>query len=220
MTASADRTRNGQAAPPRTLHVANEDESLPIGGIASCLREVVARTAAESVRRTRLVPLQAPERRLGACATHAHDHRARCGCTTSRSGSRCSALVGGHGAVWFMWMGEVELADGSIVHIYKHRGTRRSLHLCAGRPSVRLRGRPQATARRTRTRWPTWCSRAGGPRTRISSSAHDRVLRQPDAVAAPSLLWQSQHPCARQKLAPKRARPGRPARPRAGAILA
>ena len=29
-----------------------------------------------------------------------------------------------------MWMGEVELADGSVVHIYKHRATRRSLHLC------------------------------------------------------------------------------------------
>jgi hypothetical protein len=39
-------------------------------------------------------------------------------------------LVGRHGVVWFMWMGEVELADGSVLHIYKHSATRRSLHLC------------------------------------------------------------------------------------------
>lgn len=32
-------------------------------------------------------------------------------------------------AKWFMWMGEVELDDGSSVHAYKHRMTRRYLHL-------------------------------------------------------------------------------------------
>lgn len=38
-------------------------------------------------------------------------------------------LVGGHSASWFMWMYEVELADGSAVHAYKHVSTRRYLHL-------------------------------------------------------------------------------------------
>jgi len=39
------------------------------------------------------------------------------------------AAVGGHHAVWFMWMCEVELVDGTRVHVYKHSSTRRSLHL-------------------------------------------------------------------------------------------
>ena len=39
------------------------------------------------------------------------------------------ALVGGHHAVWFMWMYEVELSDGSKIHCYKHCSTRRSMHL-------------------------------------------------------------------------------------------
>lgn len=36
------------------------------------------------------------------------------------------ALVG-----WFMWMHEVRLADGTALHAYKHRATRRYLHLDA-----------------------------------------------------------------------------------------
>lgn len=30
---------------------------------------------------------------------------------------------------WFMWMGELELEDGTSVHSYKHRSTRRYAHL-------------------------------------------------------------------------------------------
>ena len=30
---------------------------------------------------------------------------------------------------WFMWMCEVELEDGALVQVYKHRITRRYLHL-------------------------------------------------------------------------------------------
>lgn len=30
---------------------------------------------------------------------------------------------------WFMWMGEVRLDNGVAVHAYKHRSTRRYLHL-------------------------------------------------------------------------------------------
>lgn len=30
---------------------------------------------------------------------------------------------------WFMWMGEIGLEDGTSVHSYKHRDTRRYLHL-------------------------------------------------------------------------------------------
>lgn len=37
-------------------------------------------------------------------------------------------LVGGLTA-WFMWMGELELEDGTSVHSYKHRSTRRYAHL-------------------------------------------------------------------------------------------
>jgi hypothetical protein len=29
----------------------------------------------------------------------------------------------------FMWMGEIELSDGTAVHAYKHRSTRRYFHL-------------------------------------------------------------------------------------------
>lgn len=32
-------------------------------------------------------------------------------------------------STWFMWMGEIELEDGTSVHAYKHRSTRRYLHL-------------------------------------------------------------------------------------------
>jgi hypothetical protein len=39
------------------------------------------------------------------------------------------AAVGGHRAGWFMWMYEVELDDGTAVHVYKHISTRRSMHL-------------------------------------------------------------------------------------------
>jgi hypothetical protein len=39
------------------------------------------------------------------------------------------AAVGGRHAVWFMWMYEVELADKSRVHAYKHKITRRYMHL-------------------------------------------------------------------------------------------
>jgi hypothetical protein len=39
------------------------------------------------------------------------------------------ALVGMDLADWFMWMHEVELADGTSVHAYKHIATRRYFHL-------------------------------------------------------------------------------------------
>jgi hypothetical protein len=38
-------------------------------------------------------------------------------------------LVGAELAEWFMWMHEIELADESAVHAYKHVATRRYLHL-------------------------------------------------------------------------------------------
>src|SRR4051812_36637758 len=38
-------------------------------------------------------------------------------------------LVGDELVRWFMWMNQVELADGTAVHAYKHVGTRRYLHL-------------------------------------------------------------------------------------------
>jgi hypothetical protein len=41
-------------------------------------------------------------------------------------------LVGHELAHWFMWMCEVELADGARVQAYKHVSTRRYLHLDAG----------------------------------------------------------------------------------------
>jgi hypothetical protein len=38
-------------------------------------------------------------------------------------------LVGEELAGWFMWMCELELASGERLHAYKHRTTRRYLHL-------------------------------------------------------------------------------------------
>jgi hypothetical protein len=38
-------------------------------------------------------------------------------------------LVSEVGAEWFMWMYEIELADGSPLHAYKHVATRQYLHL-------------------------------------------------------------------------------------------
>ena len=38
-------------------------------------------------------------------------------------------VVGVELAHWFMWMGGIELEDGGYVHPYKHRATRRYLHL-------------------------------------------------------------------------------------------
>ena len=38
-------------------------------------------------------------------------------------------VVGEDGLDTFMWMYEVELADGGRVHVYKHIETRRSMHL-------------------------------------------------------------------------------------------
>ena len=38
-------------------------------------------------------------------------------------------LLGPDLAGWFMWMCEIELADGSGLHAYKHVTTRRYLHL-------------------------------------------------------------------------------------------
>jgi hypothetical protein len=38
-------------------------------------------------------------------------------------------LVGEHLVEWFMWMYEIELADQSRVHAYKHVATRRYFHL-------------------------------------------------------------------------------------------
>ena len=38
-------------------------------------------------------------------------------------------LVGDELAEWFMWMHEIELADRSALHAYKHVSTRRYLHL-------------------------------------------------------------------------------------------
>ena len=35
-------------------------------------------------------------------------------------------------AEWFMWMYEIELADGSPLHAYKHVATRQYLHLTEG----------------------------------------------------------------------------------------
>lgn len=39
------------------------------------------------------------------------------------------ALVGVELARWFMYSGEIELDDGARVHVYKHRDTRRSVHV-------------------------------------------------------------------------------------------
>lgn len=39
------------------------------------------------------------------------------------------ALVGKELTGWFMWMGELRLADGTAVHAFKHRDTRRYCHL-------------------------------------------------------------------------------------------
>ncbi len=39
------------------------------------------------------------------------------------------AVVGRDLAGWFMWIYEIELADGSRIHAYKHMTTRRYLHL-------------------------------------------------------------------------------------------
>jgi len=39
------------------------------------------------------------------------------------------AAIGSDLPVWFMWMFEVRLADGSRLHAYKHVTTRRYLHL-------------------------------------------------------------------------------------------
>jgi hypothetical protein len=38
-------------------------------------------------------------------------------------------LVGEELVEWFMWMHEIELADRSALHAYKHISTRRYLHL-------------------------------------------------------------------------------------------
>lgn len=38
-------------------------------------------------------------------------------------------LIGSELAEWLMWMCEIELADRTRVHAYKHRSTRRYLHL-------------------------------------------------------------------------------------------
>jgi hypothetical protein len=38
-------------------------------------------------------------------------------------------LLGSDLAEWFMWMFDIELADGVRVHAYKHVGTRRYVHL-------------------------------------------------------------------------------------------
>jgi hypothetical protein len=46
---------------------------------------------------------------------------------------------------WFMWMYAIELDDGTLVHAYKHRGTRAYLHLSAD-------GRAFAYVRRDRYR--------------------------------------------------------------------
>lgn len=53
------------------------------------------------------------------------------------------ALVGMTLADWFMWMFEVELADGTRLHVYKHIATRGYFHLAHdGRAFVyRPRGR-------------------------------------------------------------------------------
>lgn len=37
--------------------------------------------------------------------------------------------IAGELCSWFMWMGEIRLEDGSAVHAYKHRQTRRYFHL-------------------------------------------------------------------------------------------
>jgi hypothetical protein len=38
-------------------------------------------------------------------------------------------LIGEELVEWFMWMHEIELADGTALHAYKHVATRRYLHL-------------------------------------------------------------------------------------------
>jgi len=38
-------------------------------------------------------------------------------------------LVGLELVRWFMWMGQIELVDDTIVHAYKHVATRRYLHI-------------------------------------------------------------------------------------------
>jgi hypothetical protein len=38
-------------------------------------------------------------------------------------------LIGMRLSDWFMWMGEVELEDGTLVQMYKHQWTRRYIHL-------------------------------------------------------------------------------------------
>jgi hypothetical protein len=54
-------------------------------------------------------------------------------------------LVGVELVRWFMWMYAVELDDGTVVHAYKHTGTRHYLHLSTD-------GRAFAYVRRERYR--------------------------------------------------------------------
>lgn len=50
-------------------------------------------------------------------------------------------LIGVELADWFMWMHEIELADGARVHAYKHISTRRYFHLAHdGRAFAYTRG--------------------------------------------------------------------------------
>jgi hypothetical protein len=50
------------------------------------------------------------------------------------------AVIGDALAEWFMWMYEVQLADGSQLHAYKHVTTRRYLHLTSGGRAFDYRG--------------------------------------------------------------------------------
>jgi hypothetical protein len=50
-------------------------------------------------------------------------------------------LVGERLVEWFMWMHEIELADGSAVHAYKHVATRRYLHLSEDGRAFAYRGK-------------------------------------------------------------------------------
>jgi hypothetical protein len=49
-------------------------------------------------------------------------------------------VVGTELIEWFMWMYEVRLSDGCHVHAYKHRVTRRYLHLTDDGDAVAYKG--------------------------------------------------------------------------------
>jgi hypothetical protein len=86
------------------------------------------------------------------------------------------AVIGDELPGWFMWMHEIELADGSHVHAYKHWHTRRYLHLTSdGRAFI------------------------------YEPSAHYHQVDLADAIVEAFVGWESADPPARDVLAMRSA---------------